>query len=249
MEIHPDREISTELLASLSRYLPRRALKTDTGLERVAQALVNVTRQVPSNLPQKGLGFMFAKGQAGISREMELLFNETSQNPVLLDAVGLSLAYYNIPSLPQLPPSSRLLKTLWPRMKQYAVASQSDPLCALCDAGAAGNETAAKACMATFVARIPQMQADLDEVRKTLWHALPNLDDNGVPFSGSYWNEADYNDYEFQRSHWGDSVYKKLLEVKTAYDPSGLFVCHHCVGSEFWTPDGNCRLDVGTIAI
>jgi hypothetical protein len=37
--------------------------------------------------------------------------------------------------------------------------------------------------------------------------------------------------------------YKKLLAVKRAYDPDGLFVCHHCVGSELWTAESqlNCK--------
>lgn len=55
--------------------------------------------------------------------------------------------------------------------------------------------------------------------------------------------ETDYDDREFQLSHWGDEVYTKLLAVKRKYDPDGLFICHHCVGSEFWTKESNlnCR--------
>ena len=30
-----------------------------------------------------------------------------------------------------------------------------------------------------------------------------------------------------------------MQEVKKAYDPHGLFICHHCVGSEFWTEESN----------
>ena len=61
-----------------------------------------------------------------------------------------------------------------------------------------------------------------------------------MPYSGSYWNEADYYDPEFQHSFWGAAKYPKLLAVKQAYDPKGLFTCHHCVGSEFWDDAGNC---------
>ena len=41
----------------------------------------------------------------------------------------------------------------------------------------------------------------------------------------------------------GVEKYKKLLAVKRAYDPDGLFVCHHCVGSELWTAESqlNCK--------
>ena len=37
--------------------------------------------------------------------------------------------------------------------------------------------------------------------------------------------------------------YQRLLAVKNAYDPNGLFVCHHCVGSERWTVESslNCE--------
>ena len=37
--------------------------------------------------------------------------------------------------------------------------------------------------------------------------------------------------------------YPKLLAIKDKYDPKGLFVCHHCVGSERWTKESklNCR--------
>ena len=39
--------------------------------------------------------------------------------------------------------------------------------------------------------------------------------------------------------------YPRLRSIKEKYDPAGLFVCHHCVGSEDWTADGNCRLRGG----
>jgi FAD/FMN-containing dehydrogenase len=85
-------------------------------------------------------------------------------------------------------------------------------------------------------------QAQLAAVRDALWKALPNVDAAGKPLSGSYWCETDYDDRDFQRSHWG-AAYPKLLAVKDTYDPTGLFVCHHCVGSERWTAAShlNCR--------
>lgn len=30
----------------------------------------------------------------------------------------------------------------------------------------------------------------------------------------------------------GGEHYDKLVQIKRKYDPDGLFVCHHCVGSE-----------------
>jgi FAD/FMN-containing dehydrogenase len=61
-----------------------------------------------------------------------------------------------------------------------------------------------------------------------------------TPSSGSYVNEADYFEPDWQRSFWGEN-YPRLLEIKRKYDPDGLFYCHHCVGSEGWSNDGMCR--------
>ena len=55
-------------------------------------------------------------------------------------------------------------------------------------------------------------------------------------------NEADFEDPDFQVSHWGDH-YPRLLELKKKYDPQGLFYGHHAVGSELWDASGNCRVD------
>jgi len=58
---------------------------------------------------------------------------------------------------------------------------------------------------------------------------------------GSYVNEGDYFEPDWQRAFWGEN-YQPLLAVKRAVDPKGLFVCRHCVGSEDWTENGNCRI-------
>lgn len=52
-----------------------------------------------------------------------------------------------------------------------------------------------------------------------------------TPESGSYVNETDYFEPDWQRSFWGDS-YPRLLEIKRRYDPANLFRVHHGVGSE-----------------
>jgi len=52
-----------------------------------------------------------------------------------------------------------------------------------------------------------------------------------TPGSGSYVNETDYFEPDWQRSFWGDN-YPRLLAIKRTYDPRGVFTCHHCVGSE-----------------
>lgn len=62
-----------------------------------------------------------------------------------------------------------------------------------------------------------------------------------TPQSAGYLNEANYFEPNWQQAFWGKK-YEKLLAIKQKYDPSGLFYCHHCVGSEQWTEDGLCRL-------
>ncbi|KAL6231482.1 hypothetical protein BDW75DRAFT_233576 [Aspergillus navahoensis] len=62
-------------------------------------------------------------------------------------------------------------------------------------------------------------------------HALlPQLEDI-TPSGGSYLNEADPNQPDWQRTFYGES-YGKLLEVKRRYDPEGIFYALTGVGSE-----------------
>ena len=62
-----------------------------------------------------------------------------------------------------------------------------------------------------------------------------------VPDFASYVSESNFFEKQWQRSFWGDN-YPRLLKVKTKYDPEGLFVVHHGVGSEAWSDDGFTRL-------
>jgi len=61
------------------------------------------------------------------------------------------------------------------------------------------------------------------------------------PQSGAYLNEADVNEPNWQQSFFGNN-YPRLLQIKKIYDSDGLFYCNRCVGSEFWSDDGNCKL-------
>jgi FAD/FMN-containing dehydrogenase len=54
---------------------------------------------------------------------------------------------------------------------------------------------------------------------------------DATPGAGSYVNETDYFEPNWQEEFWGEN-YPKLLAIKRKYDPGGLFTCHHCVGSE-----------------
>ena len=52
-----------------------------------------------------------------------------------------------------------------------------------------------------------------------------------VPASGAYLNENDWAEPDWQASFFG-SAYGRLLRIKRAVDPTGVFTCHQCVGSE-----------------
>ena len=73
----------------------------------------------------------------------------------------------------------------------------------------------------------------IDEAMRELLKAAPG--------AGSYVSESDFFEPAWQRSHWGPN-YPRLAAVKKKYDPAGLFVVHHGVGSEGWSPDGFVRV-------
>jgi FAD/FMN-containing dehydrogenase len=61
-----------------------------------------------------------------------------------------------------------------------------------------------------------------------------------VPKPGSYVAESNYFIEDWQDAYWGRN-YAKLRRVKAKYDPDGLFIVHHGVGSEDWSADGFTR--------
>jgi hypothetical protein len=52
-----------------------------------------------------------------------------------------------------------------------------------------------------------------------------------TPGAGSYVNETDYFEPDWQDSFWGAN-YPRLLEIKRSCDPANLLRVHHGVGSE-----------------
>ena len=60
------------------------------------------------------------------------------------------------------------------------------------------------------------------------------------PDSGTYSNEADVREPNFQQTFFGPN-YARLKEVKTKYDPGSLFIVAAGVGSEEWDELGICR--------
>merc|ERR1719408_125864 len=100
--------------------------------------------------------------------------------------------------------------------------------------------------MSKWAERVPAILQELNVLKDELQRRFPNVasdeSETEVQYSGSYWNEADYYEPEWQSSFWGKKNYAKLLGIKQKYDPDGIFTCHNCVGSEFRTADGNCKL-------
>lgn len=73
-------------------------------------------------------------------------------------------------------------------------------------------------------ADLAQQQADMAKVTawtQTLREAFPD--------SGAYWAESDFNEPDWSQSFWGTDNYQRLQKIKQVYDPTGFFVCHHCV--------------------
>src|SRR5215203_516881 len=62
-----------------------------------------------------------------------------------------------------------------------------------------------------------------------------------LPSVGAYLAESDFFAAAWREAFWGAN-YAKLLAVKDTYDPEGLFIVHHGVGSERWSADGFTRV-------
>lgn len=61
-----------------------------------------------------------------------------------------------------------------------------------------------------------------------------------APDAGSYSLESNFFDTHWREHYWGTN-YPRLAGVKAKYDPDGLFIIHHGVGSEDWSEDGFTR--------
>lgn len=62
-----------------------------------------------------------------------------------------------------------------------------------------------------------------------------------TPGSGSYVNEGDWRQPNFQKTFWGAN-YERLRETKMKWDPSDLFYATVGVGSEAWTVRADGRM-------
>jgi hypothetical protein len=236
------------LVEMQTRFIPLQYILTAHGRAALAKALVAVADGIGGG---SFISFMPPKGQAGLPPAQRSWFADTALNPVILDAAGVVFSFFMLPWLPQLQAPVKRVQLLWPHL-----STNLEPYCGTnttlagrvrtsCTAAAElGDESAAAACLDLWGhAVVPLYQSKLAKARQLLSTALPNLDGAGQPFSGSYFAETDYFESDFAGSYWGAQKYQKLLAVKDKYDPDGLFVCHHCVGSERWTEESdlNCR--------
>ncbi|WP_150466515.1 FAD-dependent oxidoreductase [Francisella sp. SYW-9] len=81
----------------------------------------------------------------------------------------------------------------------------------------------------------PEIKKKVDDIYKAML-MIQRL----APSAGTYANEADYFQKNWQKVFWGDN-YSRLLSIKNKYDSQGLFYCHHCIGSEYWQEGGMCK--------
>jgi FAD/FMN-containing dehydrogenase len=84
---------------------------------------------------------------------------------------------------------------------------------------------------------------DLDTARRSAAHIAAAMAElrKVAPLAGSYVAESSFFERQWQQSYWG-SHYARLLAIKQAYDPDGLFFVRHGVGSEGWSDDGFTRV-------
>ncbi|KAF2258259.1 FAD binding domain-containing protein [Lojkania enalia] len=61
-----------------------------------------------------------------------------------------------------------------------------------------------------------------------------------TPNGGSYGNEADISEPDWQNAFWGAN-YPRLAAIKKKWDPTDLFYVHHGVGSEGWVVEDGER--------
>ncbi|KAF7342608.1 FAD-binding domain-containing protein [Mycena sanguinolenta] len=84
--------------------------------------------------------------------------------------------------------------------------------------------------------------SDIDTIRHTFQTTgLPILEQLSGADAGSYSNEADLFEPDFQTTFYGPN-YAKLSAIKSVYDPSDLFIVAAGVGSERWDEWGLCTV-------
>uniref|UniRef100_A0A7S4SDS7 FAD-binding PCMH-type domain-containing protein n=1 Tax=Alexandrium monilatum TaxID=311494 RepID=A0A7S4SDS7_9DINO len=230
-------------VAAFSRFL-RTAELEDAG--RLAVKVLRWTEL------SGGLAIQFFKGMAYYEDGAWATRSRgnTSVTPALRDAVGTMLSAHFLQGwAPHLRGSRAALRqeqlSKWPGLcrssprfdhrgwMQRRAMNASGDACKAAQGDGDADQREVDLCWEYLQACTDSVGASLGE------HTIPRLREL-FPDAGTYLNEADYFEPDWQRSFWGEETYARLLRVKKAVDPQGLFVCHHCVGSEAWTADGNC---------
>jgi FAD binding domain-containing protein/berberine-like enzyme len=88
-------------------------------------------------------------------------------------------------------------------------------------------------------AGLPGPTADLAEARRNALNvSIAAAQFKQIaPAAGSYVSETDFFRTDWRQAFWGQN-YARLKAIKDRYDPDGLFIVHHGVGSEEWSADG-----------
>ena len=73
--------------------------------------------------------------------------------------------------------------------------------------------------------KLEQRKRDVIRMGKVLKQLAPDM--------GTYCNEADPEMDDIQSAFWGVN-YPRLLSIKKKWDPTSVFWCKSCVGSELW---------------
>ncbi|PNP55757.1 hypothetical protein THARTR1_03977 [Trichoderma harzianum] len=85
--------------------------------------------------------------------------------------------------------------------------------------------------------------ADIAEARDDIAFKKGKAQEIFAPSTGLYMNEGNYLDPDYLSNFYEDSL-PMLEAIKSKYDPTSLFYCQTCVGSDSWVrqPDGHlCR--------
>ncbi|KAI1259250.1 hypothetical protein F5Y18DRAFT_443656 [Xylariaceae sp. FL1019] len=97
---------------------------------------------------------------------------------------------------------------------------------------------ALNSCSRAIIGKTAQEWQEIhDDITHTKTAALTAL----APRTGGYMNEADRFDGAWKTNFYGPN-YQKLYRIKSLYDPTSLFYCPTCVGSDEWMADAAGRL-------
>lgn len=83
--------------------------------------------------------------------------------------------------------------------------------------------------------------ADMEAAQQKMTNVLMPKIEKITPGSGSYLNEADFQQPNWQSTFFGDN-YNKLKTIKKKYDPQDVFYILKGVGSEAWNVSKDGRM-------